>query len=197
MALNVCAMSAVHHSCKHGLSQAPNVISDMGDGDRVGCSQARDRVIDMLRWPYDQRVLSLRAEAVALLEAAGKSRIASGLSQGRGPAHPRSERWCCVRSVTRCDQGRRRTNVGYLWQRLPPLLAGRADDVRAIEQRLNIQQPGVVHALTIVRGWSGVAKTTLAAMLAHDSEIVQQFPDRVLWASSGSVSGQYLFNNDT
>ncbi len=39
--------------------------------------------------------------------------------------------------------------------------------------------------LTVIQGWPGVGKSTTVAMLAHDPEVAQQFPDGVLWASLG------------
>ncbi len=72
---------------------------------------------------------------------------------------------------------------------LPGLVVGREDDLRALKTRLGIggqggQAPGV-QVLTAIRGWPGIGKTTLAAVLAHDPEIMAAFPDGVLWTSLG------------
>jgi hypothetical protein len=37
----------------------------------------------------------------------------------------------------------------------------------------------------MIQGWPGVGKSTIVALIAHDSEIAHQFPDGVLWASLG------------
>lgn len=37
--------------------------------------------------------------------------------------------------------------------------------------------------LTVVRGWPGVGKTTLVGIIGRDPEILQAFPDGVLWTS--------------
>jgi hypothetical protein len=37
--------------------------------------------------------------------------------------------------------------------------------------------------LTVVRGWPGVGKTTLVGVLGRDPEVLQAFPDGVLWTS--------------
>lgn len=68
--------------------------------------------------------------------------------------------------------------------RPPTLIIGRDGDMQAMKQRLGIGTGGV-HVLTAMRGWPGVGKTTLASALAHDAEIIQQFPDGVLWAALG------------
>jgi len=71
---------------------------------------------------------------------------------------------------------------------LPALFIGREADVLQLKQRLGIipgAEPASLQVLTTMRGWPGVGKTTLAALLAHDPEIRVQFPDGVLWASLG------------
>jgi hypothetical protein len=42
-----------------------------------------------------------------------------------------------------------------------------------------------MQTITILWGWPGVGKTTLAAVLAHDQDIRGTFPDGVLWLSVG------------
>jgi hypothetical protein len=76
----------------------------------------------------------------------------------------------------------------------PTWLVGREHDLNMLRQRLLRQRPGVQpdspdaprrQGLTVMRGWPGVGKTTLAATLAHDSTISAAFPDGVLWAALG------------
>jgi hypothetical protein len=71
----------------------------------------------------------------------------------------------------------------------PTLLLGRDDDLHRLKFRLGTGvETGATlspHGLTIVRGWPGVGKTTLAAALAHDPDIERIFPDGVLWTSLG------------
>jgi hypothetical protein len=43
--------------------------------------------------------------------------------------------------------------------------------------------------VTVVRGWPGQGKTTLAAALAWDESIVASFPGGVLWTSLGQIHG--------
>ncbi len=73
-----------HLSRKHGLTQSklaegimqdPAVISAMCHGRRLTGSQARERVVQIIDWFYEQEVLSTQAEANALLEAAGMSSL--------------------------------------------------------------------------------------------------------------------------
>jgi DNA-binding SARP family transcriptional activator len=68
---------------------------------------------------------------------------------------------------------------------LPLLIVGRDDALQAIKARLGIGDE--MRPLTIIQGWPGVGKSTIVALLAHDAEIVRQFPDGVLWASLGET----------
>jgi len=68
---------------------------------------------------------------------------------------------------------------------LPSLVVGRSEALRTIKQRLGIGNEK--HSITIVQGWPGVGKSTMVALLAHDQEIAQQFPDGILWASLGEM----------
>jgi hypothetical protein len=40
-------------------------------------------------------------------------------------------------------------------------------------------------ATTVIQGWPGVGKSTIVALLAHDPDIAEHFPDGVLWTSLG------------
>src|SRR5205823_2684277 len=44
-----------------------------------------------------------------------------------------------------------------------------------------------VQSVTMMRGLPGVGKTTLAATLAHDTELRQAFPDGFLWCALGQT----------
>ncbi len=72
---------------------------------------------------------------------------------------------------------------------LPPLVLGRSEALREIKARLSWdgaapdRPPG--QRLTVIRGWPGVGKSTLAACLAHDEDLAAHFPDGVLWAALG------------
>lgn len=74
---------------------------------------------------------------------------------------------------------------------LPSLIIGREDDLRELKIRLGFhgsaKHPSKIQVLTALRGWPGVGKTTLAAALAHDPDVIANFPDGVLWASLGST----------
>ena len=67
---------------------------------------------------------------------------------------------------------------------LPLLSVGREEAIREIKGRLGIGDSDM-RPVTIIQGWPGVGKSTTVAMLAHDPEIVQQFPDGILWTSLG------------
>jgi tetratricopeptide (TPR) repeat protein len=85
---------------------------------------------------------------------------------------------------------------------LPGLVVGREDDLRALKTRLGIGGEGQgqgqasrpaaagqdgppLQILTAIRGWPGIGKTTVAAVLAHDPDVMAAFPDGVLWTSLG------------
>lgn len=71
----------------------------------------------------------------------------------------------------------------------PPLLVGREGDLKEIKNRLIIipdkESPSPLQVITAVRGWPGVGKTTFAAALAHDPDVIAAFPHGVLWTSLG------------
>lgn len=67
---------------------------------------------------------------------------------------------------------------------LPSLVVGRDEALAEIRRRLGIGAPEM-RPTTVIQGWPGVGKSTTVAMLAHDSNVAQQFPDGVLWASLG------------
>ncbi len=58
-----------------GIDQEPAVISAMSHGRRLTGPQARDRVLAIIHWFYDQDVLETVEEADALLEAAGLAKL--------------------------------------------------------------------------------------------------------------------------
>jgi hypothetical protein len=66
------------------------------------------------------------------------------------------------------------------------LVIGRETDLRELKRRLGIggseRRP-----ITVIQGWPGVGKSTTVAALAHNREIIQGFPDGVLWTSLGET----------
>jgi NB-ARC domain len=70
---------------------------------------------------------------------------------------------------------------------LPPLIFGRERDIEAVRVRLIRAASGPGGAVTVIRGWPGVGKSTLAASIAHDQVIADSFPDGVLWAALGET----------
>lgn len=72
----------------------------------------------------------------------------------------------------------------------PTLVVGRDKDIQAIKSRLGIN--GSLKPITVVRGWPGSGKTTLALAIAYDSEIANLFPDGFLWVSIGQEASSIL-----
>lgn len=67
---------------------------------------------------------------------------------------------------------------------LPSLVVGREETSQEIKRRLGIGSQEI-HPTIVIQGWPGVGKSTMVALIAHDREIAQQFPDGVLWVSLG------------
>lgn len=67
---------------------------------------------------------------------------------------------------------------------LPSLVIGRDSALKEIKRRLGIPA-GEMRSTTVIQGWPGVGKSTTVAMLSHDPEVAQRFPDGILWASLG------------
>lgn len=67
----------------------------------------------------------------------------------------------------------------------PSLIIGRQYDLDRLKGRLGISSNSSRRAITVIRGWPGVGKTTLAAAVANDSDVIQAFSDGILWASVG------------
>ena len=71
---------------------------------------------------------------------------------------------------------------------LPPLILGRDHDIEAVRGRLIRAAFGAgSSAVTVIRGWPGVGKSTLAASIAHDRVIADSFPDGLLWVALGQT----------
>lgn len=68
---------------------------------------------------------------------------------------------------------------------MPTLIVGREEAFQDIEARLGIG--GELRPMTVIQGWPGVGKSTTVAALAHSPNIIEAFPDGVLWASLGET----------
>ncbi len=72
---------------------------------------------------------------------------------------------------------------------LPDLFIGRERDLRDAKRLLAIGEPrpapGDGRTLLVVRGWPGVGKSSLSAVLAQDEAVREAFPDGTLWTSLG------------
>jgi tetratricopeptide (TPR) repeat protein len=67
---------------------------------------------------------------------------------------------------------------------LPPLVIGRDGALKEIKGRLGIGGADM-RPTTVIQGWPGVGKSSIVALLAHDRDVAQRFPDGILWASLG------------
>lgn len=63
------------------------------------------------------------------------------------------------------------------------IFVGREEALYDVKRLLGISRPGPTqNKLVIVRGWPGVGKTTLVGVIGRDTEVINAFPDGVLWA---------------
>jgi hypothetical protein len=71
----------------------------------------------------------------------------------------------------------------------PSLIVGRNKDLDNLKERLENTKKDDrrFQVLTAIKGWPGVGKTTIASALAYDLEIVEKFPDGILWTSLGQA----------
>lgn len=69
---------------------------------------------------------------------------------------------------------------------LPSLMIGREQALADIKKRLGLSTEAA-RPFTVIHGWPGVGKSTIAAMIAHDAEIAAHFSDGILWASLGET----------
>ena len=67
----------------------------------------------------------------------------------------------------------------------PLAFVGREQDVAEIKRRLMAVAVAQTDTLTVVHGWPGVGKTTLATSICRDSDLERHFPDGICWCSLG------------
>ncbi|WP_047864342.1 tetratricopeptide repeat protein [Rubrobacter aplysinae] len=90
------------------------------------------------------------------------------------------------------EESAARTSVPSMFGMVPALpetFVGRENDLAELKENLRTgvedETSAPVQVLTVVHGWPGVGKTTVAAALACDREVEEMFPDGVLFASLG------------
>lgn len=74
-------------------------------------------------------------------------------------------------------------SIPYQAADLPPHFVPRAELIAI--KRLLLGRPSASLAPLTLHGASGMGKTTLAAAITHDEDVLEAFPDGVLWASLG------------
>ena len=63
------------------------------------------------------------------------------------------------------------------------VFVGRDESLREVRDLIGVGREPAENSLTVVRGWPGVGKTTLVAVLSRDQAVREAFPDGVLWTS--------------
>jgi hypothetical protein len=83
-----------------------------------------------------------------------------------------------------CDKRR----VPFMAPDLPPHFVPRPAEFGALKKLLLLEGRGQAVAITTaVTGAGGFGKTTLAAALCHDADILEQFDDGILWVTLGQT----------
>ena len=183
---------------KHGLSQsklaagilqAPAIITDMCKGKRLTGRQARERVLVIVEWLWQQGVLDQVAEVNALLTAAGMATLQANvdieqtlmakLSPTPESVHPRS-----AARLRRTPPGPR-TQPHHLPAQLTTLI-GRVQDLALIQKRLLHEG---CRLLTLI-GPPGVGKTRLAVQAA--TELADHFVDGVFFVQLATLRDAML-----
>lgn len=82
-----------------------------------------------------------------------------------------------------------RTQSAGLIPRRPHLI-GREDDAEKIKSFLEAGTRNIV-----IRGWPGVGKSALAALLANDPQMSILFPDAILWTNAEKTEEDNLFSS--
>jgi hypothetical protein len=67
----------------------------------------------------------------------------------------------------------------------PALVVGREEEINEIKARLGALPGTQKRALTIIRGWPGVGKTTLVNSIAYEQDVIAIFSDGILWTALG------------
>lgn len=189
---------------KHGLSQsklaegilqAPTIISSMCKGRRLTGPQARDRVVAILGWLHQQGVLATRAEANALLAAAGMAdlqvehpaeaillhALPPAVANGEGDSTPDASRSNGTATTPLTAKSKK---VAHLPAQLTPLM-GRAAEmskVAALIADLSVR-------LLTLYGPGGIGKTRLALEVAATQ--VERFDHGVYFVSLAAVDTAY------
>lgn len=125
-------------------------------------------------------------DKIAAGKGVARRTLRNAFAQVKGEAKTGwQDRFCTQVSASELLEGRRQQAGSSPW--LPSLVKGREKALRDLKGRLIREEKTPGQVLTVMRGWPGVGKTTLAATLAHDGEVGAAFPDGVLWVSLGTA----------
>lgn len=182
-------------SRKHGLSQNqlaadlhydPSLISRMAHGDRLRGPTARQRVLAIISWLCVQGVLRALDEANALLQAAGMANLRDDAPQEQAMFALLPKRGMKSSQQYAAEQSAFPYGTAPAQ---PSFLFGRAADMLSVKKRLGViaDASPIRQRIVVIRGWPGVGKSTLAAALAHDTDLAGHFTDHILWGSLGET----------
>ncbi len=165
---------------KHGLSQSklaagilqdPSIITEMCKGKRLTGRQARERVLAIIGWLFQQGALEYVEEANALLEAAGMTAL-RGNESGEALLLRHLD-GAMLRKPTFALTPIRRTQLPAR----PTAFIGRTQELQDIIQCIT----GSACRLLNLVGVGGIGKTRLAIEAAN--AVSDQFPNGVFWVN--------------
>lgn len=164
----------------HALDQLAEQHSASQQDDRAIQVLLRRLMLDPLHEPAQHALMQLYARTGQRGAALAQYEGYTALLQAELGAQPAPELTALMTALRRGDAiAVSGALLGTLPPR-PPLVIGREAVLATLVRRLTAPQ-----AQVILHGWPGIGKTTLAALLAHETALHQHYPDGVLWTSLG------------
>lgn len=170
-----------------GIDQPRSVVGLMCQGQRLTGPLARNRVVSIIHWLYEQEVLSTVDEANLLLKAAemaalnpgqaDEARLLRGLHGHETQVQPATQPAASARLQSRSHS------------RLPSSLTSFIGRHREIGELIDLLSAPTTRLLTLI-GPGGCGKTRLALEAAH--QIESKFDKRTYWVDLAQISDPAL-----
>ena len=150
--------------------------------------------LDQLHEPAHRMMMQLYAASGQRAEAVRQYRQCAELLDAELATQPEEETtqlYAAIQANTTSARGPLTGASSVATSVLPPLpslIVGRESALDELKRRLGLHG-SEAHRVTVMQGWPGVGKSTTVAALAHDHEVINHFPDGILWASLGETPG--------